>query len=765
MIRITRKTIFLVGIGLSLIFGNSLYGQKDKKRLIDEVNTYIGTSNFGTTNPGVVLPNGLMSITPFNVMGSDSLNTFDKDARWWSTPYSSDNKYFTGFSHVNLSGVGCPDLGSILLTATSGKLDVDYTHYGTTLSQEHSHPGYYSAYLDKHKIKAEATATLRTALTKFSFDEAGRKQILINLGQGLTNETGATVRFVNDSTIVGSKLMGTFCYNPQAVFNQYFAIRLSRKAKESGYWKKQPKMKGVEAEWDKDNGKNKIYRSYRKELSGDNIGVWFSYDVQAGETIYAQTAVSFVSEENALLNLEEEQGTTYDFSKLQTKAENAWEEALSRVEVEGGTQDERTIFYTALYHLLIHPNIVQDVNGTYPMMTSLKTGHSKSNHYTVYSLWDTYRNVHPLLCLLYPEKQSDMLRSMLRMYQESGWLPKWELYGRETLTMSGDPAITVINDSWQRGIRDFVKEIDVKTTLEAMLKGATTKGKENLLRPDIDDYLSRGYIPLRQKYDHSVSNALEYYIADYNLGVFAKSIGYPKLAKRFLKQSKGYKHYYDKETGLLRPITPNGKFFSPFDPVLGRNFEPSSGFHEGNSWNYSFFVPHDIKGLAKLMGGAKQFTKKLWSVFEQKNYDPANEPDIAYPYLFTYFPKEAWRTQYLTQKLIKEVYHNAPNGIPGNDDTGTMSAWAIYTMMGFYPDCPGKMSFALTTPTFKRITLHLNPKYYNEQTLVIEKRGAISDKYFKSLRVGNKLYNNRYRLNNEELVNAKKIIFYTTDKH
>ncbi len=760
-----KKKIPVLGLAFSLLFGSSLYGQQTKKRLIDEVNTYIGTSNFGTTNPGVVLPNGLMSITPFNVMGSDSLNTFDKDARWWSTPYSSDNKYFTGFSHVNLSGVGCPDLGSILVTATSGTLEVDYKKYGTTLSKEHSHPGYYTAYLDKHKIKAEATATERTSLTAFTFDEAGVKQILVNLGQGLTNETGATVRFVNDSTIVGSKLMGTFCYNPQAVFNQYFAIRLSSKAKASGYWKKQAKMIGVEAEWDKDNGKNKIYTSYRKELSGDNIGVWFTYDAKAGDKVYVQTAVSFVSEENALLNLEQEQGTSYNFTKLQSKAENIWEETLGRVEVEGGTSDERTIFYTALYHLLIHPNIVQDVNGEYPMMTSLKTGKTKGNHYTVYSLWDTYRNVHPLLCLLYPEKQSDMLRSMMRMYQESAWLPKWELYGRETLTMSGDPAITVINDSWQRGIRDFVKDFKVKYVLEAMLKGATSKGKDNLLRPDIDDYLSRGYIPLRKKFDHSVSNALEYYIADYNLGLFAKSIGYPKLAKQFFKRSKGYKHYYDNKTGLLRPITPDGKFLTPFDPVLGRNFEPSSGFHEGNSWNYSFFVPHDVKGLAQLMGGGKKFCQKLWSVFEKKNYDPENEPDIAYPYLFTYFPKEAWRTQELTHKLLKEEYHNAPNGIPGNDDTGTMSAWAIYTMLGFYPDCPGEMSFALTTPSFQRVTIHLNSKYYNEDKLVIERKGVKSNKYFQSLQVGNKLYKERYRLTNSELIQARKITFFTRDKH
>lgn len=727
-----------------------------KRRLIDEVNPFIGTSNFGTTNPGVVLPNGLMSVTPFNVMGGGELNTFDKDARWWSTPYSADNKYFTGFSHVNLSGVGCPELGSLLLTATSGALEVDYTKYGSTLSKEHAHPGYYTAYLDKHHIKAETTASLRTALTGFTFTQGGEGHILLNLGQGLTNESGATVRFLDDRTVVGSKLMGTFCYNPQAVFNQYFAVRIDRIAKKSGYWKKQPPMTGTEAEWDQDHGRNKIYHSYRRQLSGNDLGVWFSFDTQPGETIYVQVAVSFVSEENALKNLEAEQPQC-DFATLRANAEEAWEQALSRVEIEGGTADERTIFYTSLYHLLIHPNILQDTNGEYPQMGSLKTAKTSHNRYTVYSLWDTYRNVHPLLSLLYPERQLDMVRTMLDMYRESGWLPKWELYGQETLTMSGDPAITVINDTWQRGLRDF----DVNLAYEASLKGATTIGKDNLLRPDIDDYVTRGYIPLRKPFDHSVSNSLEYYIADWNLARLAESLGKKADAKKFYRRALGYKNYYDKEYGLLRPITPDGKFLSPFDPVLGRDFEPNPGFHEGNSWNYSFFVPHDIKGLAKLMGGERKFVDKLQSVFDKGNYDPANEPDIAYPYLFTYFPREAWRTQKITKNLLKTVYHNAPNGIPGNDDTGTMSAWAIYTMLGFYPDCPGDVNYALTTPTFKRVTLHLDPKYYSQSTLVIERSGDMDDTYFKKINVGDKLYNGRYRLSHEELTKAGRIVFHT----
>ena len=755
-----RSTPLLAGC---LSLGLVLQAQT-KKRLIDEVNPFIGTTNYGTTNPGAVLPNGLMSVTPFNVMGSKEYNKTDKDDRWWSTPYTAENKFFTGFSHVNLSGVGCPELGSILISASSGELDVDYKHYGSPMSRESAKPGYYRTTLDKYQIQAEVTATLRSALASFTFDKGGKSHVLVNLGQGLTNESGATVRFLNDSTIVGSKLMGTFCYNPQAVFNQYFAIRISRRAPQAGYWKMQPAMHGVEAEWDKDNGKYKLYPTYRREMSGNDVGVWFSFDTKPGEKIYVQTGVSFVSEQNALLNLNTEQ-PTLDFAATRAKAEEAWEKALSVIEVEGGTPEERTVFYTSLYHLQIHPNILQDVNGEYPQMGSLKVAKTSHDRYTVYSLWDTYRNVHPLLSLLYPHKQLAMVQTMLDMYKESGWLPKWELYGQETFTMEGDPAIIVINDTWQRGIRDF----DTKLAYEAMLRGATTPGKDNKLRPDFDDYASRGYVPLREKFDNSVSHALEYYIADWNLSQFASALGKKKDAQLFARRASGYKHYYDKESGLLRPILPDGKFITPFHPTLGRDFEPNPGFHEGNSWNYSFYIPHDIYGLAKLMGGERKFVDKLQSVFDKDNYDPANEPDIAYPYLFTYFPKEAWRTQRLTRELLPKLYHNTTGGIPGNDDTGAMSAWAIYTMLGFYPDCPGSTSYALTTPTFDRVTIHLDKKYYSQPTLVIEKKAAPQEgsekgAYFRSFELGNKLYKNVYRLDHKAMTEGGKLTFFTEDK-
>lgn len=723
-----------------------------QQRPVDFVNPFIGTSNYGTTNPGAVCPQGLMSVTPFNVMGSKD-NKFDKDSQWWSAPYSSDNSVFTGYAHVNLSGVGCPEMGSLLLMPTTGKLDVDYRNYGSPYKNEVARAGYFSNMLTKYNIKTEATASMRTGLTRYTFPK-GESNLLLNLGEGLTNETGATVRMVSDTEIEGTKLLGTFCYNPQAVFPIYFVMKVSKAPKQIGYWKKQREMKGVEAEWDKDSGKYKIYQNYTREMSGDDVGVWFTYDTEEGEQIEVKMGVSFVSIENARLNMNTEQ-PGFDFDKVSLTASDMWNNDLSKVKVEGGSVNDKFIFYTAMYHLLIHPNIIQDVNGEYPMMESLKVGHTTGNRYTVFSLWDTYRNVSTLMTLLYPEKQLDIIRTMIDMYKESGWLPKWELFARETLTMEGDPSIPYIVDAYMRGLRDY----DVETAYEAMRKGATTPGDFNLLRPDNNDYLAKGYVPLREQYDNSVSHALEYYIADYNLSLLAEALGKKEDAKLFRERAMGYKHYYSKEYGTLRPLLPDGTFYSPFDPKQGENFEPSPGFHEGNAWNYTFYVPHDIKGLARLMGGDKKFVDKLQMVFDKGYYDMANEPDIAYPYLFSYFKGEAWRTQKTVHELLEKYYHNAPNGLPGNDDTGTMSTWAIFSMMGFYPACPGDMDYVLTSPTFDKVTITLDKKFYPKGELIIESNHKTPDSfYIGEIKAGTQKLKG-YTISQKDLVNAGTLSF------
>ncbi|MDE5612191.1 MAG: GH92 family glycosyl hydrolase [Odoribacter sp.] len=727
--------------------------ESDDTTVLRYVNPFIGTTNFGTTNPGAVVPNGLMSVSPFNVTGSE-INRYDKDARWWSTPYDVTNSFMTGFSHVNLSGVGCPEVGSVVTMATTGPLNVDYREYGTTYHDEIASPGYYSTSYDKYGIKAEATASLRTAVERYTFP-AGKGNILVNLGIGLTNETGGSIRRISETEIVGSRLMGTFCYNPDAVFTMYFAVRVNRKPTSSGFWKKQPVMQGVEAEWTPDNGTYKIYHSYARELSGDDIGYWFSYDnLEEGEQVEVSVGVSFVSAENALENLNAEQHTG-NFETVLSDARTSWSRQLNRIEVEGGTDKEKTVFYTALYHTLIHPNILQDVNGQYPLMESGENGTATHDRYTVFSLWDTYRNLHQLMTLVYPEKQTAMVNSMIDMYREWGWLPKWELYGRETFTMEGDPAIPVVVDTWRKGLRNF----DIDLAYEAMKKSATLPGKENRMRPDIDTYIDRGYIPLGvhqgdNSGDNSVSHALEYYVADHALAWLARERGDKGFAEELEKRAAGYRHYYSKESGTLRPINQDGTFLTPFDPCQGENFEPVPGFHEGSAWNYTFFVPHDVDGLVKLMGGKKKFVEKLQTVFDSGLYDPANEPDIAYPYLFTYIKGEEGRTATEVKRLLDTYFTTAPAGIPGNDDAGTMSAWAVFSMMGLYPDCPGVPEYALTTPVFDKVTIHLNPEYYDTDTLTIEKIPSPSAR----IELGSKPIG--HRISHADLINGGTLKFH-----
>ena len=715
------------------------------------VDPFIGTTNFGTTNPGAVTPNGMMSVVPFNVMGSEK-NTYDKDARWWSAPYEYDNRFFTGFAHGTLSGVGCPEMGALLTMATAGGLTVDYKEYGSEYRDETAAPGYYAATLTKYGIRAEATATPRTSAERYTFP-AGQGHILLNLGEGLTNESGAMVRKVSPTEIEGMKLLGTFCYNPQKVFPVYFVLRVTKAPTASGYWKKQRPMTGVEAAWTPDNGRYKLYTEYGRELAGDDVGYWFTFDGLAeGEQVEVRMGISYVSAENARRNLDAEQPAGSTFDALRAGARARWNEDLGRIRIEGGTPEQQTVFYTALYHALIHPNLLSDVNGEYPLMErSGEAGVTEGERYTVFSLWDTYRNLHQLLTLVYPERQAEMLRSMVGMYEEWGWLPKWELYGRETFTMEGDPSIPVLVDSWMKGLRDF----DIAKAYEAMRKSATTPGARNKMRPDIDPYIERGYIPLGfyaadLSGDNSVSHALEYYIADHALSLLADSLGHKEDAALFRARSLGYKHYYSPESDTFRPIDKDGSFLTPFDPKAGENFEAVPGFHEGSAWNYTFYVPHDVEGLARLMGGKRKFVDKLQMVFDEGLYDPANEPDIAYAYLFSRFRGEEWRTQREVSRLLEKYFTTAPDGIPGNDDTGTMSAWAVFSMLGFYPDCPGEAYYTLTAPAFDRAEIDTP-----QGTLTIEKRGEGS---IRSMTLGGRPLK-RYRLGHDELLKAGKLTF------
>lgn len=727
----------------------------EAKDNVDYVDPFIGTTNFSICNPGAIMPHGLMSVVPFNVMGSD-LNQDDKDKRWWSAVYEYNNKYFTGFAHVTLSGVGCPEMGTLLTMPTMGELNVDYRSYGSEYKDETARPGYYSTILTKYGIRTEVTATTRSSIERYTFPK-GKGNLLFNLGNGLTNEVGASLRRVSDTEFEGTRMLGTFCYNPQAVFPMYFVVRVNKKPAAYGMWKKQPDFGNAQKQWDEYQGKYKLYPGYGRDMAGNDIGYYITYDCEEGEQVEVQVGVSFVSIANARENLNKEQ-KGFNFDATAKEAHDQWASTLDKVTVEGGTEQQRRVFYTALYHSQIHPTILQDVNGEYPKMESSENGKTNGNRYTVYSLWDTYRNLSQLETLLYPDRQVDMINSMIDMYREWGWMPKWELFSRETWTMEGDPAIPYIADAYMRGLRGF----DIETAYKAFRTSATLPGKANRMRPDIDPYVSKGYVPLGfyaadMSGDNSVSHALEYYLADNALSILAAELGHKSDAKLFRQRSLGYRHYYSKESGTLRPINMDGSFLTPFNPEAGANFENCPGFHEGSAWNYTFYVPHDVTGLAKLMGGQKKFVDKLQMVFDKGLYDPANEPDIAYPYLFSYFKGEEWRTQKTVSGLLKKYYTDKPDGIPGNEDTGTMSSWAIFSMMGLYPDNPGSPYYTLTTPVFDKVTLHLDPRFYpNGDITITTDRKSADQTYIKEMTIGGKKLSS-FRISHKQLVEGKNL--------
>ena len=690
------------------------------------VNPFIGTDFTGNTYPGAQAPFGMVQLSPDNGLpGWDRISG-----------YFYPDSTIAGFSHTHLSGTGAGDLYDISfmpVTLPYQEAEAPLGIYSKfSHADEEASAGYYRVLLKDYDINVELTATERCGIQRYTFPE-GESAVFLNLKKAMnwdfTNDS--YIEIIDSCTIQGYRFSEGWARDQHV----YFRTRFSKP------------FASVEMD------------TTAIALKGKRVGTAyiarFNFDTEKGEQIVLSTALSGVSMEGAAKNMAAE-APHNDFDKYLAETKDNWNRQLGKIEVTGDNKDDKVNFYTALYHTMIAPTIYSDVDGAY-------YGPDKKIHqtdgwvnYGTFSLWDTYRNYHQLMTLVYPERQMDMIHTMMGMYKEHGWFPKWELYGRETLTMEGDPSIPVLVDSWMKGLQDF----DIDEAYKGMYKSATTPGKDNLMRPDNDDYMSKGYVPMESQYDNSVSHALEYYVADYALSTLAEALGKKEDAKLFRKRSMGYKNYYSKDFGTLRPITKEGKFYEPFDPKEGANFAPSPGFHEGNAWNYTFFVPHDINGLVKLMGGDKKFVDKLQSVFDEGNYDPANEPDIAYPYLFSRFKGEEWRTQKLVKELLAKYFTTKPDGIPGNDDTGTMSAWAIFSMMGFYPDCPGVPEYTLTTPTFDKVTVQLDPKYWGKKELVIKKEGQ--GDYIKEIRLGNKKIN-KYLISHDDLIKAGEITFIVTE--
>jgi predicted alpha-1,2-mannosidase len=665
------------------------------------VNPFIGTSGWGYTFPGAVVPWGMVSVSPHN--------TFRNPAG-----YSYGEKDFYGFGHVHLSGVGCNELGSIIFTISAKDNLTEPDNYKVNYSRENAQPGYYSLYLDSLKVKAEVTVSKRCGIIRFIPEKKIRLNVIADIGRSLSITGGGNVNILSSNAISGFNITGGFCgeANREKV---YFHSEFSKTAAAQKIWKG-----------------NAFVSSASAEVNDSSIGTILTFDLEAGEELVVKTGISYVSVNNAKENLVKETGGR-DFETIRKQAEEEWNRNLSKVYVEGGTEENFIKFYSALYHMLIHPNIISDVNGEYPLMGRGGTAaYTDRERYTVYSLWDTYRTLHPFLALVYPEKQSDMISAMIDMYKESGYLPKWELAGNETFMMVGDPATPVIADSYVKGIKDF----DVKTAIEALLKPAMLEEGEVAapVRTGYHDLLKYGYIPFEQDTTIDwwvwgpVSTNLEYNLSDWTISQMLQNYGDENLSKEFLRRSMLYKNLFDKETLFMRPRLKNGEWMEPFDPMVTEgsgNWGGSGGpgYVEGNAWNYTWFVPHDIPGLIELFGGEKEFADKLFESFNNNQFTITNEPDIAYPYLFNYIKGEEYRTRFFVQKIINENFSINPSGLPGNDDCGAISAWLVFSMLGFYPDCPASGFYQAGIPSFDKAVITLNNSYFSGEKVVIEKTG------------------------------------------
>ena len=716
-----------------LLTGNVLIAKN-----AEYVDPFIGTGGGGNTFPGAVVPWGMVSISPHNDLEAPS-------------GYKYGKSYIYGFGHVHLSGTGCSDLGNILVIPTTGKINIRENNYRSRYSKEKAVPGYYKVFLKDYSITAEVTATIRAGFHRYAFPTREKDaNIIIDVSHTLSPCKDSYVKIISDTEVEGWSRSGGFCSkysgNQQTV---YFYAKFSKSALSYGTWK------------------DDLVRK-KNEQSGNNIGAFLRFSTSKDEAIYIKVGISYVSIANAGLNLDTEI-PDWDFENIKRKAHDGWNKELGKIDVKGGTSAQKKIFYTGLYHMLVHPNVFNDVNDEYQGMR--ETGVKKAGgytRYTVYSLWDTYRNVHPFLTLVYPERQLDMVKTMVEMYKEGGWLPKWELCGYETGVMVGDPAVPVIADTYLKGVTNF----DIQTAYEGMKKGATQESR-NPLRPGLKAYLKFGYIPFDDALGDwvwgSVSTGLEYLYADWCIAQLAGKLGKQGDYEEFLRRSKFYKNYYDPKTGFLRPKNKDGSWLEPFDPAsqcCDKNWGGSGGpgYVEGNSWHYTFFVPHDIKGLMDLMGGEVLFVEKLQECFDTGNFVMWNEPDMAYPYLFAYANAEAWRTQKYVRESIKKHFHTGPDGIPGNDDAGTTSAWLVFSAMGFYPDCPGKDFFSLGSPVFDKITIELNQKFYPGSEFAVQtKNNSSKNIYIKSATLNGKKYNKPY-LSYKDIINGGKLVLNMGDK-
>lgn len=611
-----------------------------------------------------------------------------------------DPVWQNGSSGKSLAFDGDGDAVSIDLPS----LDSAFSH-----ESESAEPGYYAVTLEDFDTRAEVTATDRVGVHRYTFPETDAATIAFDASYNLSDSglERATVEIRDERTIVGSQTVpDPFCSGAES-FDIYFAARFSQPFGTAGTWS----ASGV----DEDG----------TSAEGQDVGAFATYSTDDGEAVLVTVGISYVSEANALENLETEV-PDWNFSRVRKEARETWNDRLSRIEVEGDDANAVT-FYTALYHAMLGPTIFEDVNGEYVGMENEIHTAEDYHHYQMFSLWDTFRAEHPLLNLVEPEVQTDAIRSLLDMYDHGGWLPRWQFANRYTNVMIADHATSAIAESYVKGLQEY----DTETAYEAMRKNATqVPGEETYFsgRRGLRQYEKHGYIP----HDNtggawgSVSTTLEDTYCDYALAQVAEGMGESEDYKRFIERAGYYENVFDPETKFMRPRMADGSWKTPFDPT---DWE---GFTEGNSWSYTWHVLQDVGGLMELMG-QDTFIQRLDHYFESfvypgwdepfSNYWQGNEPDHHYPYLYNY-AMQPWKTQEVVQDVVNKLYTTGPGGIPGNEDVGQMSAWYAFSAMGFYPVAPAQGTYIIGSPAFEKITIDLPDYHYDGGEFVVETTGT-----------------------------------------
>ncbi len=648
----------------------------DTKDLTRYVDPFIGTGGHGHTFPGATLPFGMVQLSP-----DTRMENWDG-----SSGYHYSDKTIMGFSHTHLSGTGAPEYCDILLMPTVGKVRMlvgdennSKTGYRSSFSHENesASPGYYNVLLDDYNVKVELTATARAGFHQYTFPASEEANIIIDL-KNRDRVINAGINILSDTEISGFR-RSTRWVKDQHV---YFYAIFSKSFKNSGIAINDTLIEGI------------------KEAKGKNIKAFVRFGTKQKEKILVKVGISAVSIANAKMNLEAEI-KAWDFKKIREQANEAWNKHLSSIEIEGGTEKQRRIFYTALYHTAMEPNIFNDVDGSYRGV-DLKVHNAEGfTRYTVFSLWDVFRAEMPLYTILEPSRMNDFIKTFLAIYKNGGRLPHWEIWGSHSGSMIGHHSLPVILDAYNKGIRDY----DVNLAYEAMKNQVDHTG-----------YYSRmGYIPA-DKSSGSVSVVMEYAYNDWCVAEMAKNLGNHDDYVTYQQRAQFYRNLYDRKTGFMRPKNADRNWVEPFDPAQG-----SEHFVEGNSYQYSLFAPHDISGLIKLMGGEKSFEAWLDKLFTtQSEYDAkvkdasgligqyahGNEPSHHMAYLYNYVGA-APKTQKMVRLILDTMYDDKPDGLKGNEDCGQMSAWYILSSMGFYSVNPGDAKYVIGSPLFDKVVIHL----------------------------------------------------------